>query len=145
MGFTGEYLRTLDEKFRFKVPPQFRKIFKLTGTASLKAIEWVDGCVYIFPPAEWERFIEKIETSDLPPEKKTESIRLLASSTEDVFIDKHDRITIPEKFRNIMKSSNEVYINGAFRRIEVWPKSAWLEYKSKRIKDYKEKLEKVIW
>ena len=59
-GITGEYRNTIDEKGRIMFPVKARTSLPENRLIITRGM---DNCLWLFPPAEWEKFSEKIMKS----------------------------------------------------------------------------------
>ena len=129
--FIGEYNHTIDAKGRIIIPAKFRD--KLGSKCVIS--KGLDGCLYIFPTDEWERFLEKLET--MPANKDTRKIiRYFAAGADEEDIDKQGRVLI----KRHTELSKEVVLAGTLNRIEIWSKSVWDQENDDDIDDIAEKM-----
>ena len=56
--FMGEYIHTIDSKGRIIVPAKFREELGEEFVVTLG----LDGCLFLYPDAEWQEFVEKLKT-----------------------------------------------------------------------------------
>ncbi len=122
--FRGRFEHTIDSKGRLSIPSRFRDMLAERYDSRL-VITTFDGCLSVYPYAEWKRFEEKL--SALPEFKKgtRDILRYFYSSATDCAIDKLGRILVPQSLRDFGKLEKDVVIVGAFKRMEIWSKLKW--------------------
>ncbi len=140
--FAGHFVNSLDSKGRVSIPSSFRQTLTTKGFNSIILTNHPDGCLYAYPPDEWNRILKKL--SELPQSKKEIKAykRFVVSSAVECQIDKQGRILIPHYHREYAKIEKEVLFAGVGAFIEVWSKSIWDEeiMKSKKILEESETL-----
>ena len=89
--FMGEYQHNIDAKGRIIIPAKFRQDLgdKFVVTRGM------DGCLFGYPMAEWEKIQDKID--NLPVNKKDARYftRFFFSAAVECEFDKQGRINIP--------------------------------------------------
>ncbi|MGH2442558.1 MAG: division/cell wall cluster transcriptional repressor MraZ [Chloroflexota bacterium] len=119
--FLGQYARTIDEKSRMALPPEFRSGLK-TGAVLTRSL---DNCLCIYPAAWWETLVHAV--SDLPDiriEVRT-LVRSLFGCAIACDMDRQGRIVIPGFLSEDAGLCGEAMVVGANNRIEIWNKEAW--------------------
>jgi MraZ protein len=122
--FTGEYRHTVDEKGRIAIPARFR--VELAQGAHVT--KWIDGCLALFPRAEWEILAER--TAGLPvtnPDARTFR-RLLFGSAFEVEPDRQGRFVLPSALREFAGLGADVVIVGLRNHLELWSPQQWDQY-----------------
>lgn len=116
--FMGQYEHTIDTKGRTIIPAKYREDLgdKFVVTRGL------DGCLFLYPSAEWQKFVEKLQ--QLPSNQNTRRIqRQFLSKAMEVSLDKQGRILIPGLLRESAGLTKEVVFVGMMNRVEVWDKA----------------------
>jgi MraZ protein len=135
---TGEYRRTLDERFRLTLTPEFAKAITDEEGRTILAKERF-GCVSLWHAQEWQRQLDegitllrqKIQAGRL--DQRWGDVqrlgRLLSTRHESVHLANRSRLLIPEGFRELLgvAVNHEVVVVGAVICVEIWNPSAWLE------------------
>lgn len=122
MMFMGQYEHSIDTKGRIIVPARFRENLG----ESFVVTRGLDGCLFLYPDAEWQKFVEKLQS--LPSNQNTRRMqRQFLSKAMEVAIDKQGRILIPSLLREIASLEKEVVFVGMMNRIEVWDKQTLAE------------------
>ncbi|HZK20298.1 MAG TPA: division/cell wall cluster transcriptional repressor MraZ [Treponemataceae bacterium] len=123
---TGEYRNTLDEKGRILFPAKLRSV--LTEN-QLMITQGLDGCLWLYPPAEWKNFSKKLMESASPFNKNSRLVlrHLIAPAQQGEF-DKSGRISIPQSLREYAALSKDCVILGINKYIEIWDALKYKEY-----------------
>lgn len=120
--FMGQYEHSIDTKGRIIIPARFRENLG----ESFVVTRGLDGCLFLYPDAEWQKFVEKLQS--LPSNQNTRRMqRQFLSKAMEVAIDKQGRILIPSLLREIASLEKEVVFVGMMNRIEVWDKQTLAE------------------
>jgi len=134
----GEVRRTLDERFRLTLPPEFAAaVADAAGDCILIKEQY--GCLSLWKPQEWQRRLdagvnlirEKIRAGRL--EERWGEVqrlgRLLSTRSTVVRLANRSRLLIPEGFREFLDLDKgaDVVVVGAAICVEIWRPSAWLE------------------
>ncbi len=114
--FLGQYVHTLDDKFRLALPAKFRArladgIVITTGTGK---------CLHVHPAADFQVIYNKVSALPLLDEEAANVRRKLFNSAHDAVPDKQNRIVIPQVLREFAGITNEVVVAGAGPLIELW-------------------------
>ena len=134
---TGELKRTLDERYRLTLPPEFATAISDESGNTIIVKERA-GCLSLWRAAEWQKRLDeglsiiqqKIDSGRM--EQRFSEVqrmgRLLSSRAREVQLTNRSRILIPEGFREFLDtgSGSEVMIVGAAICVEIWNPSAWL-------------------
>ncbi len=123
----GEHTHNLDPKKRLSIPAKFRK--ELGDGAVLT--RGLDGCLWLFPSAQWAVLAEKISALPMAQSDSRSFSRLLLSGATQVQFDALGRILVPEYLKQYAGLTREVVVTGVHTRLELWDKSAWNQYKAK--------------
>lgn len=135
---TGESRRTLDERFRVSLTPEFAKAISDADGRTILAKERF-GCVSLWQAEEWQRKLDegltlirqKIAAGRL--DQRWGDVqrlgRLLSTRFESVQLANRSRLLIPEGFRDFLgvSANQEVVIVGAVICVEIWNPTAWLD------------------
>jgi MraZ protein len=122
--FTGEYQHTLDEKGRFAVPARFRA--ELAQGAQVS--KWIDGCVALFPRADWEALAERTAALPVTDQNARTFQRFLFGAAFEVELDRQGRFVLPVILRDFADLTSQVVVVGARRRLELWSPQRWSQY-----------------
>ena len=118
--FMGEYNHTIDSKGRIIVPAKFREELGEEFVVTLG----LDGCLFLYPDAEWQEFVEKLKT--LPGNREARQLqRYFLAGAAVCEVDKQGRILIPGRLREHANLEKEVVFVGVLGKIEIWSKDRW--------------------
>lgn len=125
--FTGLVEHSLDDKGRLVVPSRFRAQL---GASFFLTILHPDGCLALFPPAQFHRMCDQLEESIVAgdPERNTrvrKFKRFLLGHTDEVKCDEQGRIPILPSLREWAELRKNVVSIGALSRVEVWAKERY--------------------
>jgi MraZ protein len=135
---TGECRRTLDERFRLTLTPEFAKAVTDDEGRTILAKERF-GCVSLWSAHDWQRRLDeglnlirqKIQAGRL--DQRWGDVqrlgRLLSTRSEEVQLANRSRLLIPDGFREFLGVgiNQEVVIVGAVICVEIWNPVVWLE------------------
>lgn len=118
--FMGEFIHTIDAKGRIIIPSKFRE-----GLGDEFVItQGLDGCLFAYPLAEWQLFVEKLKK--LPGTKEARQLqRYFMAGAALCQADKQGRILIPAKLRESAALEKDIVFVGVLNKIEIWNKERW--------------------
>jgi MraZ protein len=120
----GEYEHTIDEKNRLTLPAKFRDAF----ADGLVVTRGMDGCLYVYARAEWERVAREIASvDDLNPDARKLRRYFFAGASEDE-PDRQGRISIPSSLVQSARLGREVVVAGVLDHLEIWDRRTWREH-----------------
>lgn len=126
IGYTGEYLVSMDDNGRLAIPSRLRRARPI-GVSSKKIIKsyvlakWTDGCLGLFIESEWEKKLSVLLGEGSSFKRKFRVVsRHLSPTAYDVMPDSQGRITIPKRLIETADLSGEVLVSGAIQHIEIW-------------------------
>jgi MraZ protein len=122
--FTGEYRHTVDDKGRLAVPVRFRA--ELAQGAQVS--KWIDGCVAIFPRADWEALAAQTAALPVTDQGARTFQRFLFGTAFEVELDRQGRFVLPAVLREFAGLESEVVVVGARNRLELWSPQRWDQY-----------------
>ena len=135
---TGEYKRTIDERFRLSLPTEWvDAITDADGQTILVKERY--GCLSLWSAQEWqgrmdqgvELIKQKIVAGRM--EQRWSEVqrlgRLLSTRQTTLKLANRGRLLIPESFRGFLgvPANQEVMVVGAVVCLEIWNPDAWLE------------------
>ncbi|MER3414835.1 MAG: division/cell wall cluster transcriptional repressor MraZ [Gemmataceae bacterium] len=137
---TGEYSRTLDERYRVALPSELYEALCPDGAEVCILAKEREGCLSLWHEQTWR---EKVQAGiDLVRQKivahrlegKLAKIqqwgRLLSTRFRDVRLGDRGRLVIPEGFREFLgvEPGGEVILVGAVICVELWHPEKWRTY-----------------
>lgn len=123
--FIGEYIHNLDPKRRISIPAKFKK--ELGKKAVIT--RGLDSCLFLYPISEWEKVAAKLAGLPIGPKDNRDFMRLFLSGAAEVELDKLGRILMPDFLKEYAGLKNETAVIGVFKRVEIWERTRWEDYK----------------
>ena len=121
--FFGRYEHSVDPKGRVILPAKFRAPFDHGGFLT----QYHDRCLALWTPEEFEKQMQGMEQAQEQGRSQRNLARLWASGTQEVDVDRQGRIAIPQHLRDFARVDNEVLVNGAIDRVELWSPAEWTQ------------------
>ena len=122
----GEFEHSIDIKGRLVLPAKIKddlgKEFIVT--------KGLDGCLFGYSLAEWNKFEEKLKTLPLTNKITRDFVRFFLSGAVEEETDKQGRFLLPANLREYASLTKDAVIIGVGTRIEIWDKKKWDEYNS---------------
>jgi MraZ protein len=122
--FHGAAVITLDAKGRVAIPTRHRAAL-LQSAKSLVLTAHPDGCVLIYPGAEWEPVRAKVASFPSFDAKASWWKRLLLGFEEHVAADGSGRILLPPALRQHAKLERDAMMVGQGHYFELWDSGVW--------------------
>lgn len=138
--FLGEHRHALDAKGRVIFPVRLREALG----AQVVLQKGIDPCLYVLPPEEWERQVERVSTLPTTKPEARRYARFFFSQAQSERIDRQGRLTVPQAFRSYAGLEREVVIVGAGTRVEIWDAERWEQHRSQseaEVEDFAKELE----
>lgn len=152
--FDGNYPLTLDAKGRLSVPKKFRRsLEEQCGPRVVVTVDPYEGCLVVYPIAEWKKVEEKLKVGDEAGEadrvKAQWMQRFVIGNAQHCDMDSQGRLLISPELRKCVglgredgggKDENrQVRAIGMDGRFEVWVESAW-DRRSREFLEWNRKL-----
>jgi MraZ protein len=122
----GEFEHSIDTKGRLVLPAKIKddlgKEFIVT--------KGLDGCLFGYSLAEWNKFEEKLKALPLTNKITRDFVRFFLSGAVEEETDKQGRFLLPANLREYASLTKDAVIIGVGTRIEIWDKKKWIEYNS---------------
>lgn len=125
--FIGEYTYKIDDKKRLAVPGKFRDELKKKAVIT----RGLERSLFLFPAKEWEKMAEKMNNLPFVQQDARGFARIMFAGAMEVEFDSLGRILIPDYLKEYASLKKEVVFAGVHKRIEVWDKKIWEDYKKK--------------
>jgi len=138
--FLGTHSPRLDEKGRLFLPAKYRNDLA-KGVVITKGQE---RCLYVFPPAEFERITEALRAAPVTAKAVRDYSRVFFASAFDQVPDKQGRVTIPQGLRDYAGLERDCVVIGANTRLEIWDTQAWDTYLAGQEDSFAEAAEEVL-
>jgi len=135
---TGEFKRTLDDRFRLSLPTEFASAVADEHGDCILAKERA-GCLSLWRGSDWQKRLDdgvelirrKIQSGRM--EQRWTDVqrfgRLLSTRHLSVRLANRSRLLVPEGFREFLGigPNQDVMLVGAVICVEIWSPTAWLE------------------
>lgn len=117
MDFYGTFEHNIDGKGRLVLPASHRPAFSAGGMAAL-----VEDYAALFTNDEWETYRRRLETSG---HFDREDLRHLFSIASPIEPDGQNRITLPQRLREVTGLQREVTLVGSVRYVSIFDRADW--------------------
>jgi MraZ protein len=150
----GEFIRTLDERFRVGLPPELLDPLRSAGPRLVLAKERA-GCLSLWPAAVWKPRIDAaidVVRSKLQAGLLTQRVgqvqdlgRLLSTRHKIVTVAERGRLVIPEGFRDFLavEPGAELMVVGAAVCVELWQPAAWNTYIAGEMPAFRQRIDEL--
>src|ERR1700748_3402326 len=138
--FLGTHSPRLDEKGRMFLPAKYREEL----AAGVVITKGQERCLYVFPPAEFERITEALRAAPVTAKAVRGYSRVFFASAFDQVPDKQGRVTIPQGLRDYAGLQRDCVVIGANTRLEIWDTQAWETYLATQEDSFAEAAEEVL-
>lgn len=123
--FFGEYEHTIDDKNRLTLPARFREAF----TAGCVVTREMDGCLSVYAPDGWERFVAlRLEGLDPFTREARQMRRFVFAGAVEAVPDKQGRVMLPPALVDHAKLNREVIVAGVHDHVEIWNRATWRKH-----------------
>ena len=123
-GFHGAAVITLDAKGRVAVPTRHRAALAEAGKP-LVLTAHPDGCVLIYPAAEWEPVRTQVEGFPSFDPRASWWKRLLLGFEEHVTLDSSGRVLVSAAVRQHARLERDAMMVGQGHYFELWDSGVW--------------------
>lgn len=150
----GEFIRTLDERFRLAVPPELLDPLLAAGPKLVLAKERT-GCLSLWSAAVWKPRIDAavdIVRSKLRAGLLTQRVaqvqdlgRLLSTRHTLVSLAGRSRLVVPEGYRDFLavEPGAELMVVGAAVCVELWQPAAWNAFVSSEMPGFRRRIDEL--
>ena len=122
--FLGTHTPRLDEKGRLFLPARFRGAL----ADGLVVTTGQEGCLYVFPTAEFRRVSAEMQTASTSSKQVRDFVRVFRASAHPDVPDKQGRVTVPVPLRRYAGLDKDCTVIGNGARLEVWDSTRWEAY-----------------
>jgi MraZ protein len=150
----GEFVRTVDERFRLAIPPELLEPLRASGSRLVLAKERA-GCLSLWPAALWKPRIDaavdvvrtKLEAGLLSQRvgQVQDLGRLLSTRHKVVSVAERGRFVVPEGFRGFLavEPGGDVVVVGAAVCVELWQPAAWNAYVTNEMPEFRRRIDEL--
>jgi MraZ protein len=122
----GNYLATVDEKGRVKIPADFLEQLRRGGT-KFYVTSTHGECAHIYPMKVWEEKERKLAKVSSHNRAKQKFLARTNYYGQVVEVDGQGRILIPPVLRESAEMKGEVDVQGKLTYLEVWNHARFLD------------------
>lgn len=150
----GEYVRTLDERYRLAVPPELLAPLLAAGPKLVLAKERT-GCLSLWSAAVWKPRLDAavdIVRSKLQAGLLTQRVgqvqdlgRLLSTRHTLVSLAGRSRLVVPEGYREFLavEPGADLMVVGAAVCVELWQPAAWHAFVSSEMPGFRRRIDEL--
>ncbi len=120
MLFRGRSTRTLDDKGRLMIPPEFRDLLVARCAEGRFVVTTYDSCLVGFPLPSWEEFEYKISKLKNSSRKLRDFRRLVIGGAEELVMDKQGRVRLSQAHRDYAGLERDAELVGQLEKFEIW-------------------------
>jgi len=120
MKFKGHAHRSLDDKGRLILPPEFRDLIRAESPDAVMVLTIYDKHVIGITLEQWTLLESELDGIKAPSRALQNIIRLFNLGYTEIKVGKQGRIAIPAHLRKSGKLEKEVVVMGAGKRFEIW-------------------------
>ena len=142
----GRYDYSLDPKNRLAMPPKYRETLAQEKGRSFYLTSGMDGCLYLFLPAQWEKMLaDDLKMFSMPDKEQERAFkRKFFSEAVEVEPDAQGRILVPQYLKEHAGLRFDVLVQGAGNRAEIWDTKRWAAYEKSTIAPTYKKIGKSL-
>ena len=150
----GEFVRTLDERFRLAVPPELLDPLLAAGPRLVIAKERA-GCLSLWSATTWKPRLDaavdvirsKMQAGLLAQRvgQLQELGRLLSTRQAMISLAGRGRLVLPDGFREFLgvEPGGDVMVVGAAVCVEVWQPAAWTTFVSAEMPGFRQRIDEL--
>jgi MraZ protein len=148
----GEFLRTLDERFRLAVPPELLDPLLAGGPRLVLAKERA-GCLSLWSAATWKPRLDaavdvirsKMQAGLLAQRvgQLQDIGRLLSTRQKTISLAGRGRLVLPEGFREFLgvEPGGNLMVVGAAVCVELWQPAAWTAFVTAEMPAFRQRID----
>lgn len=142
----GRFEYAIDPKNRLAVPPRFRQALRADRGRAFILTSGLEACLFLFLPSKWRSLLaDNLKAFNLPDKEAERAFKrkFFAEATE-VEPDGQGRILIPHYLKDYAGLRQDVLVQGAGTRIEIWDTSRWKSYAQRKAEPVYRKVGKTL-
>lgn len=148
----GEFVRTLDERFRLAVPPELLDPLLADGSRLVLAKERA-GCLSLWSAATWKPRLDAavdVIRSKMQAGLLTQRVgqlqdlgRLLSTRQKTISLAGRGRLVLPEGFREFLgvEPGGNLMVVGAAVCVELWQPAAWTAFVTAEMPGFRQRID----
>lgn len=119
--FMGNYLKSLDDKGRIKLPPKFKETL-IADEPTVVLTRNLDGSINLYPQTEYHKLARYLTSLPKGSQATRTLVRLLIAESFECSIDAQSRINIPT---NLLRAAGlleirQAIVAGVGNFIQIW-------------------------
>ena len=120
-------MHSVDAKKRVFVPKRFQQGLPLDEGGQRVGVlsRGLDGCLYLFPEAAFNRAIARLNTEAFASKEERRLQRLIFRVSQRIHLDGSGRLLLPANLVEMGGIDKDVVMVGVMDRIEIWDKGRW--------------------
>ena len=122
----GTYECKVDVKGRILIPSAFKKQLSPVinkGFVLKRAV--FQSCLELYPIAQWEELISKINSLNRFKKKNNDFIRRFTAGVKFIELDGNGRLLIPKDLIEFSHIKREIVLSSSVNIIEIWDKQSY--------------------
>lgn len=122
MNFLGNIDAKIDNKGRFFIPAQFRKILQEHGEDRIVLKkDLYQPCLILYPESTWNTELQELKSKLSKWDRNHQLLlRQYVSDVEVLNLDVNGRILIPKRYLEMTQIQSEIRLIGLDDKIEIW-------------------------
>ena len=145
ISFIGTYECKADVKGRVMIPIALKnQMAAVLADGFVIKRSVFQPCLELYPMAEWNLLMEKMNKKNKFVEKNNDFIRRFYAGVKIVEVDAAGRLLIPKNLMSIAKITKEVVLSSAINMIEIWDKDSYEKVIDKTAGNFADLAEEVM-
>ena len=140
----GTYECKVDAKGRLMIPAPLKKQFASLEDGFVLKRSVFQPCLELFPMAEWNKMMAKINKLNRFVKKNNDFIRRFTAGVKVVEIDATGRLLIPKDLIVFGKIDKDLVLSSAINIIEIWDKTLYENAIENATDDFADLAEEVM-
>ncbi|MBP2833703.1 division/cell wall cluster transcriptional repressor MraZ [Aquimarina sp. U1-2] len=145
VSLIGTYECKADAKGRLMIPVAFKKqLSPVLQEGFVLKRSVFQSCLELYPMAEWNLLMQKINTLNRFKKKNNDFIRRFTAGVKVVEIDSTGRLLIPKDLISFAGITKELVLSSAVNIIEIWDKDQYEKTIDEDTVDFADLAEEVM-
>lgn len=140
----GTYECKVDAKGRLMIPAPLKKQFASLEDGFVLKRSVFQPCLELFPMAEWNKMMAKINKLNRFVKKNNDFIRRFTAGVKVIEIDATGRLLIPKDLIVFGKIDKDLVLSSAINIIEIWDKTLYENAIENATDDFADLAEEVM-
>jgi MraZ protein len=131
-SFLGQHRYQMDTKGRIALPSRFHDAFG----KSMFVILGRDVGLWAYAEEDWHRVTDQIGSGPTSTRTERNRARAMFGNAEQVRVDDHGRVVIPQFLRTQAELDREIVVLGVSDHLEIWPAGEWDQQQEGLVEKY---------